>query len=178
MAVFEAFHPNNETLGIAILAILEALDYTDIERILAQHGLAQIQPDAWYPQQSELNVMKQVLAEHGDASLIEMGKKIPDMVEYPLEINSIGAAFTFLNAGYAHNHRGKNIGYFRWKPTTNTSGVLEAHNPYPSDLDYGVVYRLVEIHRPTSSDTFAVKHLATAKNRKNGGDTCFYEIEW
>lgn len=184
MAVYKAFHPDNETLGIAILAMIKALDYRDISAVLVKDGfpadVEQIQPDAWYPMQQELDVMRDVAATGGMVDLVTIGMKIPDMVEYPVEITTITEALTMLNAGYQHNHRGTNVGSFSYamENPDDTKLRMTAHTPYPSDLEYGIIYRLVQKFRPSTSQQITVKHINTPDNRKNGGDSCQYDVQW
>ncbi|MFZ4816587.1 MAG: hypothetical protein ACOYL5_18780 [Phototrophicaceae bacterium] len=178
MTVFKAFHPQNETLGSAVLAIIAAIDYRDISSILQQYGLRDIQPDGWYSQQTELDIMKAIMGKGGMMDMVSIGMKIPDVVEYPMQIKTVKEALTMLDAGYQHSHRGENIGHFKFEETSENSLRMEAHTPYPSDFDYGLFYRLVQKFRPLPGRPIKVVHLDTPNNRKKGGDTCYFDISW
>ncbi|MEL6271381.1 MAG: hypothetical protein AAFR22_16355 [Chloroflexota bacterium] len=172
MTEFVAFHPDNETLGIAIMATVKATQYRGIEEFLKKHNLENIKPDAWYPQQAELNLLKDI---NNMMDFVAIGMKIPDMVEYGVEVKTIADALTLLDAGYQHNHLEKDPGGFAYQWTGERSLRLTAvKNPYPKDLVYGILYRLVQKYRPADSGVFAVLRDVDASDK----DTYSFSISW
>ncbi|MEL6148881.1 MAG: hypothetical protein AAFV33_20625 [Chloroflexota bacterium] len=175
MAEFVAFHPENETLGAGILPLLSVLKPRGIHNILRAEGLDSIQPDQWYPQQAELNVLK---AASLTTDFVNIGVRIPDIVAYETETSTLEDALMLLNAGYQHNHRGPDVGCYHYEWTGKRAIQIVCYNPYPSDMDYGIIYRLVQKYRPADSGVFAVLRQAETPDRTLGGESCTFNATW
>jgi hypothetical protein len=175
MAEFVAFHPDNETLGQAFMGIIHVLQGRGIEDLLQKHGLTNIHPEKWYPQQKELDMLRDIGLL---MDFVAIGMKIPDLVEYGVEVKTIADAFLLLDAGYQHNHRGPEVGGFQAEWTGKRSMRIVCHNPYPSDLDYGIIYRLVQKFHPAAAASFSVLRDPAAPNRKLGDETDTFNIAW
>lgn len=181
MAQFVAFHPDNETRGQAVMATLATLEHLPaLQGLAKKHGLAQVQPDQWYPQQAELDLMRDVyLTNEGMFDIVQIGMRIPDMVGYGVEINTVSEALTLLDQGYKHNHRGVDVGSFSFAWQGERKLRLTAHTPYPSDLEFGVIFRLVQKYRPQDSTQLFVELDDRLPNRRRGdGDRCVFDIAW
>jgi len=175
MTEFVAFHPENESLGAAFLGLIEVMQYRGVDALLKKHGLPEIQPDQWYPQQKELDLLRDI---NLTMDFVAIGMKIPDHVEYGVEVKTLEDALTLLDAGYKHNHRGPDVGGFEHKWLGKRSIQMICHTPYPSDLDYGIIYRLVQKYHPGDVAVFTVLRELSAPNRKYGGDSCTFNISW
>ncbi|MEM6529549.1 MAG: hypothetical protein AAF653_14725, partial [Chloroflexota bacterium] len=134
-------------------------------------------PDRWYSQQDQLNILKEVSA-FGLLSLVAVGMQIPDKAAFPPDIKSVEDGLNLLNQAYRMNHRGGAIGEYRYEPAGERSGKMIARNPYPSDFDYGLIYKMVQKFRPADSTRFYVELDADVPTRKNGADSCTYLIVW
>lgn len=179
MAEFIAFDPNVEVMGTNYLTLIELVPRQALVReALEENGfqIGEIQAEKWYPQQSLLNVWK-VLAMDVSFDLVAVGMRIPDLFQFPPQIDSVESALGGLNVAYEMAHRGGEIGEYRFEKTGERSGTMICHNPYPSDLDYGIVYRLVQKFR-TDNHPFTVRRDENAPSRKTGGDSCTFNIEW
>ena len=55
---------------------------------------------------------------------------------------------------------------------------MVCENPYPSDFDYGIIYRIVQKFRGPDSDELLVMLDDSKPTRKNGADSCTYLIRW
>ena len=179
MAEFIAFDPNAEVMGTNFLTLIELVPRQNLTRdALLENGINidDIHAGKWYSQQSLLNVWKQ-LALDVSFDLVAVGMRVPDSFEFPPEINSVETALGSLNIAYQMAHRGGEIGEYRFEKTGERSGTMICHNPYPSDLDYGIVYRLVQKFR-TDNHPFTVRRDENAPSRKTGGDSCTFNIEW
>lgn len=179
MAEYVAFHADNETLGGAIEATLVAMGKDRIRDIAAQHDLDvdNIDRDAWYPQQAELDVMREAEGMNF-MNLVAIGMNIPDIAEFPPEIQTVEDALNLLDEAYQFNHRGEHIGNYRFEPTGDSEGLMICNNPYPSDLDYGIIYRLVQKYRPADSTRLRVALDTDKPTRRNGADSCTYIVQW
>ena len=175
MAEFIAFHPDNESLGAAFLGMLHVMQYRGIDQLLEKHGLSEIKADEWYPQQKELDILQEI---NLTMDFVAIGMKIPDFVEYGVEVKTLEDALTFLDDGYKYNHRGPDVGGFNYKWKGKRAIQLTCHTPYPSDLDYGIIYRLVQKYHPADVAVFSVLRDMSAPNRKYGADTDTFNITW
>lgn len=177
MAEYVAFHPDNETLGSAIQSALASIGNEQIQHIVERHGLKDVDPNKWYSQQTWLDLMRDIKERGYAMNLVAIGMKIPDTAKFP-EMESVEAALSLLQVAYEYNHRGDDIGYYEYKSLGERKGKMICHNPFPSDLDYGIIYRLVQKFAPEDAENFVVERDDSIPNRTTGGDTCVYYIEW
>lgn len=78
---------------------------------------------------------------------------------------------------YHLNHRGGEIGSYKYQSTGPKSGKLVCHNPYPSDFDQGIITAAARKFAPPGVFP-AVKLDETAPTRKKGADACTFLITW
>ena len=78
---------------------------------------------------------------------------------------------------YHMNHKGGEIGYYRFTKTGERSGVMECKNPYPCDFDMGLVQAMAQRFAPAGSHPKVV-HDTTKPCRAKTGDACSYLITW
>ena len=111
-------------------------------------------------------------------NLVAVGMSVPDNAEFPPDIQTVEDALASLNVAYQMNHRGGDIGEYRYESTGERSGKMICRNPYPSDFDYGLIYRLIQKFRTASDGHILVKLDTDAPSRKNGHESCTYLLEW
>ena len=175
---FKAFEPGIEVVGGTILATIDGME-ADINPLLAKHGIETVVADHWYPQQAWLDVLKDI-SDGGDMSamfdLVSIGTKIPDNVTWPPEINSVESALMSIDVAYHMNHRGGKIGSYTAEILETNHIRITCDNPYPSDFDYGILYRTVQKFKSQGED-FSVQR-ANSPSRLKGDDRCVYDITW
>jgi hypothetical protein len=178
MAQFVAFDPNVEVLGAGVLSYVAAMG-KEFLPVLAKHGLPDIKPDGWYPQQYFLDAFRD-LAEGGFGAtldLVHVGMKAPENAAWPPEITTIEAALASIDVAYHMNHRGGEIGCYQATTVGNRAVRMFCENPYPCDFDYGLLYATARLYLP-SDGTLTVVHDDEAPCRKKGHDSCTYHISW
>lgn len=172
---YVAIEPNVEVNGTTINATLQgssAKGYT--AKLLTEEGLPEEpNPNLWYPQQKWLNVLKRVQEKSGDLVLKMIGKKIPETAKFPPQINSIEAGLDSIGIAYKMNHRGGEIGYYKFQKTGEKQGEVESMNPYPCDFNLGIVEGMAKRFVPGAS----VRHKE-GECRKTGGKVCRYQVKW
>lgn len=176
MAEFIAFDPHAEVLGITINASLSSMGDGTVE-ILKKHGLYPIVDDAWYNQQEWLDAFKE-LSQTNFLNLVAIGMKIPDLAAWPPNVVTVHDALASIGVAYPMNHRNGEIGSYKYTPTGENSGVMVCENPYPSDFDYGLIYRTVQKFRDESSTKLLVKRDETQPSRLDGAESCTFIVEW
>jgi hypothetical protein len=164
-----------EVNGATILSTIQgsaAKDYT--KQQLQKVGLpSDIDPNSWYPQQKWLDVLKIIHDNFGPLNLKMIGRKIPETANFPPQINTIEAGLESIGAAYQMNHRGGEIGTYRYVKTGPREGYVEANNPFPCDFDLGIVDGMAKRFAPTAT----VTHMMDGC-RKNGSNFCRYKVKW
>ena len=139
MAEFVSYSTAVQVSGQAIRSVAEAMsDFLHVASdILKRHGISEPQPDRWYSQQAFLDSLKEVYEVFGTNTLTLIGRQIPDTAFLPRDIDSWEAALHAINVGYHMNHRGGEIGFYKFEQDGKLAGRVVCQCPYPSDLDLG-----------------------------------------
>jgi hypothetical protein len=179
MAQFVALDPNVEVNGAAILATIGGME-EDVMPLLEQHGIADPKTDQWYPQQAWLDVFKEISegwgAGGGMFDLVSIGMNIPDNAIWPPDIDTVESALKSIDVAYHMNHRGGEIGHYRAEVIDQSHIRMICDNPYPSDFDYGIIYRTTQ--KFISPGTQFTVSRAASPCRLQGDEKCIYDITW
>ncbi|MEM9950526.1 MAG: hypothetical protein AAF846_02905 [Chloroflexota bacterium] len=176
MAEYQAFDPEVEVYGQTVMSFLSGLK-DEVIPVLKEFDLYPLEADQWYPQTQVLGAYE-ALNERDFMNLVAVGMKIPDQAEWPPEVVTVHDALGSLDVVYNMNHRGGEIGEYRYEKTGERSGIMFCHNPYPSDFDYGLVYRIVQKFRGADSTDMLVKRDESKPSRRNGGESCTFLVLW
>lgn len=179
MAQFTAFAEGVEVNGETVLSVVNGMGpYKSMGlKILAAHGIKDPKPGEWYSQQAWLDSFKQISENIGRGTLLAIGKSIPDSAQWPPHVDSLEKALTSIDVAYHMNHRGGEIGYYRYESTGPRSGKMECRNPYPSDFDQGIIIATAMKFAPAGVSPL-VKLDESASSRKQGADSCTFLIVW
>ncbi len=177
MAQFIAHDPNVEVVGAVILSAIAHLK-SDVVPLLEKHGINDVQSDRWYPQQAFLDVLRDIQEGWSFGSstvdLMSIGMRIPDNAVWPDDVNSVEEALDSIEMAYQLNHRGGDIGHYKIEFAEPHHIRIVCDNPYPSDFDYGIIYRTVKKFSP-KGQTFQVQR-ADSPSRLKGDEICIYDI--
>ncbi len=179
MAQFKAFSPTAEVLGQAVLSIVEGMGALQSKavKILGENGIKPLQPGEWYSMQGTLNSFKTIFEKIGPSTVQTIGRKIPEKAQFPPDINSLEAGLRSIDVAYRMNHRGGDFGNYRYESTGPKSATLVCHNPYPCDMDLGLIEGIAERFRPKDAIRVVVQH-APGSCRHRGGESCSYTVTW
>lgn len=183
MAQFVAFEEGVEVNGQTILSHIKALDVGQELRseILRAHGIDNPQPGRWYSQQSWLNAFKELYESAGDQILFNIGQAIPAHALFPPPgTDNLEKALKSIDKAYQKHHRGGEIGSYRliMFSEKERKAIMFCQTPYPSELDRGIISKLVQDYRPDSSGNYAVELDREKSSRKKGHHNCTYNIYW
>lgn len=178
MAQFKAFADGVEINGQTVLAFIHGMESSKQRalQILHENGIINPQPGKWYSQQSWLSAFQKIAENVGPYALYCIGTKIPENAQFPPEINSLEAALASIDTAYHMNHRGGEIGNYRFHKSPDGSLHITAHNPYPCEFDRGLIEGIARQYTP-AGHYIVVKHDDNVPCRENGADSCSYRIE-
>ncbi len=179
MAQFKGFDPKVEVVGQGVLVLIEGVGTfrPTALKILAEHGISNVQADKWYPQQAYLDAYRQIAEKVGPVTLKLIGRKIPEVALWPPQINSVEAALASIDVAYHMNNRGGEIGSYKFKKTGERTGKMVCHNPYPCLFDIGLVEATAKKFA-LAGKRVTVTHDDTQECRQKGGETCTLLISW
>jgi len=169
-----------EVIGSPILAIVNGMELAQSRalRILAENGISPLKPDAWYPMPALLKSFQLVFEKIGPSTVRTIGRKIPDSAQFPPDIDTLEKGLRAIDMAYRMNHRGKGaIGGYRFEPVDKRNARLVCDNPYPCDLDLGLIESIGDKFRPKDSLWVRIEHDAKSCRRRGDG-SCTYAVNW
>lgn len=182
MTQYEPFDNGVETRGETILAIENALSnfsdryQTRAREALAEYDIDDPDPDGWYPQQAELNALETIAEDLDPYVLDRLGEQIPDAAKWPGDIADVEEGLRSINDAYHRNHRGGDIGHYRFDRRGDRTAEMECQNPYPCQFDRGLIRAVAKEYSPVESFVFLEERGETCRRR--GADTCTYLVHW
>ncbi len=179
MAMFKAYDRKVEVNGETVLSVVAGMGAFGERalKILAECGIENPKAGLWYSQQSWLNAFRKVADTIGPSTLYQIGAKIPENAQFPPQIDSIDKGLASIDVAYHMNHRHGEIGHYNFQSTGPSSGRMVCPNPYPCDFDRGIIEAIARRFCPTGHRA-AVKHDDEAPCRKQGAESCTYDITW
>lgn len=174
--------PNAEIWGGSVAGMLKGLEAfgaasEEVDRLWTNQGLAVLSTDGWYPVRAYLAFLGGVDEIFGNRALQAMGWAIPGSSKFPPDMDSLARALRMLDVAYQVNHRGGVIGRYLCTGLGAGHAVMICENPYPCDLDRGILERLVsEFGSKGMQGT--VTHLGEKGCRKDGALACHFEVRW
>lgn len=180
MAQFKAFASNVEVNGETVLSVVNGMGVYKKQAldILAKNGINNPQPGQWYLQQAWLDSFKEISETIGAKTLFAIGKAIPENAIFPPEIDSIEKGLAAIDIAYHMNHKGGEIGHYRFQSTGSNSGKMVCDNPYPCEFDRGIIETMAQKFKPKDSIMVFVEHDDSQPCRKKGAESCTYMITW
>ena len=178
MAQFEAFDKAVEVNGQTVLSVVEGMEHFKDKaiKILAQNGIHNPKAGEWYCQQSWLDAFKDIAENIGPHALYSIGVKIPENAQFPPDIDSLEKALESIDIAYHMNHRGGEIGSYRFDKSPEDTLRLVCNNPYPCEFDRGIIEGIARRFVP-GGHHLVVKHDDTSSCRDKGDESCTYYLE-
>lgn len=183
MSTYEAFDTGVEVHGRTILTVVDdalarfSADHRDRAReALAENGIEDPDPDEWYPQQAWLDTFEVVAEELEPHILDRLGEQLPDVADWPTGLSGVEAGLRSVDDAYQRNHRGGDIGYYRFERVDDRTGEVTCKNPYPCVFDRGLIRAVARRYAPVQSFVFVEE--AGDACRRAGADACTYTVYW
>ena len=176
---YVAGKPETEVIGQTVLAFSENLQSELIRPLLPQHGLGNIDPEAWYPHQAWLDVLKAISENAGGNAMntfVAFGQKVVETAVMPPELKTIPDVLNALHSIHHMNLRNavEEEGYVIEAIDDNHYLVYE-NTPNPSYAIYGFLWGICKRFKQPN-EKFTVKEVENPKPDEIPG-TCF-DIKW
>ncbi len=174
--------PLAELWGGSLLGLAKGLEGFGVARVavdelLAKVGIHQPDPAVWYPVTTTLRFLEAVEADHGREALRSMGRAIPENARFAPDMEGMERTLQVLEVAYQVNHLGATTcGYQHHLPEPGQAEVV-CENPYPCDLDLGLIERLLERGAGGSPRASVVHRLGPAC-RRLGARACVFDLRW
>jgi hypothetical protein len=180
MAQFVGFSPDVEVNGETVYAIVDGMGtFRSVAfAILAENGIDDPRPGAWFPQQYWLNAFKKIAEKLGENTLYNIGLKIPTNAQFPTEIETIHDALQAIDVAYHLNHRNGEIGEYCYQNNGEHSAKMICRNPYPCAFDRGIIAAMANRFKPKGATMIYVKHDDNSPCRVAGAESCTYNVTW
>jgi len=176
---YKAFGPDAEVLGGAMLAFIKSINYENFSDILKQHGIDEIDPDKWYPQQMWLDIFSDISTQNNATSnMVSIGMLITQTAPVP---NSENLTFIELmenfDKAYTANNRGGDIGTIEARVVNEKHITMVDKTPYPDAFVYGAYYGMAKRFLPHGTQ-FVVEYDTKIPRRERGGEATIVHITW
>jgi hypothetical protein len=154
--------------GHTVLSVVKGMGaFTQMASdILTRHGIKAPEPAGWYSQQAWLDAFQDISKSVGSRTVNLIGQSIPVSAKLPPGIDSVEKALPAIDVAYHMNHRGGEIGQYKFTKTGEKKGEMECRNPYPCDFDLGIIESMA--WRFTVSGSPKVIHDASKPCRAKG----------
>ncbi len=178
MAQFKAFSPKVEVNGQTVAAVVKGMGAfkATAMAILRANGLTDISDGTWHRQQAWLDTFAEITKKSGPATLTQIGRTIPECAKFPPEVKDLETALKAIDVAYRMNHRGGEIGCYKFEKIDAKSARMICRNPYPCDFDKGIISAMAS--RFANGRVVKVEHDGQAECRKKGAESCTYSIKW
>jgi hypothetical protein len=177
---YVSFDPNAEIIGQNVLGFVGCTNKDRIIPFLEKHGLNHIDPDQWYPLQSWLDVLNDLVNAGGAMfDFVSVGLKIAETAVYPPEVEHMPFAdfVMLIPQVYQLQHRNGDVGEERAEKLSNTHLRLIMNTPYPDDLAYGVVWGMARRFLPKGTQ-FTIAYDGAEPRHDQGGEYTVLDISW
>lgn len=177
----QSYDTSAEAKGETIMSIVSGAGQVSsvfeqkAEDILADNGIEQLSPDAWYPLSDYLNALEQIDEEVGTDTVTSIGEQIPGEAEWPPGIDSVAEGLESIAQAYEMNHRG-NVGSYEVTRLDENAAKVTCQNPYSCALDTGIIRGTAE--RFSSPVAIVEVDETSTQCREDGGHSCTYEVTW
>ncbi len=143
--------PDAELKGYSFLSLIQNINREQVEDIFKHFGYEedQIDPEGWYPVKDYCDILKTIEEELDSGSITGIGMAIMETASFPPEIESIQDILGAFEAVYNHDHRNitPDEGW-RAEFPQEKEALVRAINPYPLNLNYGLVWGCVRRYCP------------------------------
>lgn len=173
--------PEVELSGITAISFVANIQRDETIPILARHGLADIDPNSWYPAHKFMDALSD-LSELGNMSsnFVAIGMEVAKLTPFPEHVKTLEDVLLAWDDAYKTVHRNhhNNIGSVKLEKLGDTHFITIHDHLYPDDFSYGIVYGFANRFLPAGTD-FRVSYDPDLPQRdRDGAKTTVIHISW
>ena len=109
------------------------------EQLLAERGITNVSPEAWYSLASCAEVIHELETKIGPNAVFRIGKEVPNHIQFPPGLDGFDKVAGSFGPAFALNHRNAGSGGIEHEITGPESATIVSGTPYPCDFDRGVI---------------------------------------
>lgn len=143
-------------------------------RILARHGIEELQTGESYPLGAYIDAIHKVQRTTGPNTLNRIGRATPAALPWSHRVQTIEDAFVDLGRVFDRAHDGADVGSFEFQPDDH-GGTLVADTPYPDAFEQGLIKGIGK-HFGTNTGFIAIHE--SGRYRADGGDVREFDLTW
>jgi hypothetical protein len=148
------------------------------DAVLKRYGIAEIDPEAWYPLQLMFDSYQEVQDGTGDSLiLVSVGMKVIEAANLPDEIDSIASGIQLLMDIHHANLRNVPDGDGYANLDVQEGQIqFDDYTRFPHDVIYGYIYGMAQRFRPQGKHVKVQREYHNVDSPNNGG--AYYTITW
>lgn len=154
---------HTEVQGKMLLALIENINYASISATVEQFGLAQINPDQWYPLQTLIDTHNTLAHQpNAQSNMVAIGVKAAETAVLPPHIDSFKKLLEGYDYAYRVNYRNLPAdNRYDVQFTGEDEAIVTNYTHNPNEIVYGVLWGFAK--RFTSpGKTFVVQGIDQA----------------
>ena len=179
---YKVWNDNIEVTGDTILAMIAASGNNGKENravtTLEKHGITNPEKGKWYPLKGYLGALKEMYEKLGPHTMYMIGLQIPNNSIFPPVIQTFEDALELLNEAYRANHRGGDIGYFKYEKQGSKKATMECKRTYGTMIDKGVIVGLSRKFKIKNSAGLVITVDEARPTREKGDDSTTFILRW
>ena len=99
-------------------------------------------------------------------TLLMIGRQIPKNAKWPPDVDTLEKGLASIDVAYHLNHRGGEIGSYRFEKTSANTAKMVCRNPYPCDFDLGLIDAVAHKFKPDNAPIFMMIFMMRGCMRK------------
>jgi hypothetical protein len=146
-----------------------------IDKFLADAGVDEIDPDAWYDYDWAMGLYPKIEKEVGRAAIIKVGRSMVETAIYPPEMDSAKTILSNIGYWWSLNARGPDIGTISHEWEDDHTVILEATvRRCACTLQLGIFEGACTRYGVTP----LIEHAPGSCIQQGTGPTCVYRVSW
>lgn len=166
-----------EVLGQSASAIFNNIRRDDVIESLKKHGVAQLEPDQWYPVDKFVDVMAEWYQNSSTTdNLVSVGMAIIENAPLPPEVNQQSPIeqLSLISMIHDQSHRNGDVGKHIIEQVNSEHIKITSNTPYPDDMIYGYIYGICKRFLVPNGYRFTLKYDDAKQH--NGDKYTIYHI--
>ncbi|GAB4512243.1 MAG: hypothetical protein OHK0046_11480 [Anaerolineae bacterium] len=173
--------PGLELAGYMTMTFVNNLQSVETTPVLARHGLANLDPNGWYPASKFMDALNE-LTHHDNrsANFVAIGLEVGKATPFPPDVRTLEDALLGWDKAYKSVHRNhhNDIGSVKLQKVSPSHFKTIHDHLYPDDFSYGIIYGFAQRFLPQSVFFKVYYDLDLPRRDIDNADQTVIHIEW